>query len=93
VHFSDAFNANQLAERYDLDPLYASGDFGAGMTVALAEFGHANYVPGDIAIFASCYGISSYQLSEEGDTSLGVGGNSDETELDVETVLSLAPSA
>ena len=85
--------ASQFAQSYNLDPLYATGAYGAGTTVALAEFGAANYVPSDISTFANCYGISSYQLSEEGDTSLGTGGNSDETELDVETVLSLAPAA
>jgi len=85
--------ANQFAQSYDLDPLYAAGAYGSGTTVALAEFGAANYVPSDISTFASCYGISSYQLSEEGDASLGTGDNSDETELDIETVLSLAPAA
>jgi YVTN family beta-propeller protein len=85
--------ASQFAQSYNLDPLYAMGAYGSGTTVAIAEYGGANYVPSDISTFANCYGISSYQLTEEGDTSLGTGINSDETELDIETVLSLAPSA
>ena len=78
------------------DPLYSSDDYGAGTTVALLEMSGAGYSSSDITTFASCYGIT---LGVGQITAGSVGGGratgagTAEAELDIETVLSLAPKA
>jgi DNA-binding beta-propeller fold protein YncE len=90
-----ALDAPQLAQAYSFDSLYSSSDYGAGSTVALVEpSGTAGYSAGDISTFANCYGITPGNI-----TSIPVGGGGAtgtgtmEAELDIETVLSLAPKA
>ena len=53
-----ALDAPQLAQAYSFDPLYSSGDYGTGSTIALVEMSGAGYVPGDINEFAKCYGVT-----------------------------------
>ena len=77
-------------------PSTPSGDYGAGSTIALVEMSGAGYSPTDIRHFAHCYGITlgNGQITQE---TLGGGGatgaGTAEAELDIETVLSLAPQA
>ncbi len=91
-----ALDADELAQAYSFDPLYSSDHYGAGTTVALVELSGAGYSSSDITHFANCYGITlgNGQITE---TKLGGGGatgeNTVESELDIETVLSLAPKA
>ncbi len=91
-----ARDAVQLAQAYSFDPLYASSDYGAGTTVALVEMSGAGYSSGDITTFAHCYGITlgSGQVTEKAVAGGGAtGGGTVEAELDIDTVLSLAPKA
>jgi DNA-binding beta-propeller fold protein YncE len=92
-----ALDAPELAQAYSFDPLYSANDFGAGSTVALVEpTGAAGYTPSDINIFANCYGITlgSGQITPKDlDGVVTTGPGTAEAELDIETVLSLAPKA
>jgi hypothetical protein len=91
-----ALEAPDLAQAYSLDSLYSSGDYGAGSTVALLEMSGAGYSSTDINTFAGCYGITlgNGQLTQTDIDGGGATGNgTSEAELDIETVLSLAPKA
>ena len=92
-----ALDAPELAQAYSFNSLYSSSDYGAGSTVALVEpTGGAGYSANDINTFANCYGIT---LGGGQITPITVGASSAtgpgtaEAELDIETVLSLAPQA
>ncbi len=91
-----ALDADDLAQAYSFDPLYATGDYGSGTTVALVELAGAGYNLSDITDFANCYGITlgNGQVSQVAiDGGGATGPNTVEAELDIETVLSLAPQA
>ena len=90
-------DADELAQAYSLDALYADGDYGANTTVALVEAEESGYSTTDIDTFANCYGITlgSNQISFKGvdGATNSTAGDLGESELDIETVLSLAPAA
>jgi YVTN family beta-propeller protein len=90
-------DADDLAQAYSFGSLYAHNDYGAGSTVALIELAGAGYSASDISTFANCYGISlgANQITEENvdGGSNTIGSGTVEAELDIETVLSLAPQA
>ncbi len=91
-----ALDAVQLAQAYSFDPLYASSDYGAGSTVALVEMAGAGYSASDVSTFANCYGITlgGGQITEKDVLGGGaIGSATVEAELDIDTVLSLAPKA
>ncbi len=91
-----ALDAVDLAQAYSFDPLYNTGDYGSGTTVALVELSGAGFNSQDIDFFANCYGITpgNGQVSEvDMDGGGATGPNTVEAELDIETVLSLAPKA
>ena len=93
-----ALDADQLARAYSLGPLYSAGDYGADSTIALVEMSGAGYSTGDIDNFATCYGLDPNQINNQiTEETLGGGGatgaGTAEAELDIETVLSLAPEA
>ncbi len=91
-----ALNAVQLSQAYSFGPLYSSNHYGAGTTVALLEMAGAGYLSSDISSFANCYGITlgGGQVTETTiDGGGATGGATVEAELDIETVLSLAPKA
>ncbi len=91
-----ALDAPQLAQAYSFGSPYSSGDYGAGTTVALVELSGAGYSTNDIAAFAACYGISlsSGQVTQRVVSGGGATGRGTvEAELDIETVLSMAPKA
>jgi hypothetical protein len=91
-----ALDAPDLAQAYAFDQLYSSNDYGAGSTIALVEMSGAGYLTSDINHFASCYGINpTGQISQVsvGSGSGNTGPGTAEAELDIETVLSLAPKA
>ena len=86
-------DAVELAQAYSFDPLYKNADYGAGSTIALLEL-DGGYSVSDINTFAGCYGIAlgNGQISAKpanGTTGTGT----EESELDIETALSLAPKA
>ena len=81
---------------YGLSSLYASGDTGAGVNVAVYEL--AGYTPSDIAAFQGCYGTNAMVNTVNVDGGPGPGYLSDyksvgESELDIETVIGTAPDA
>jgi YVTN family beta-propeller protein len=85
-----AFTADQLASAYRFSPLYAAGDFGQGVRVALYEEG--GYNSSDIAGYQSCYGTSATVDNvavDGGDTTVLYA----EATLDIETIIGLAPKA
>ncbi len=91
-----ALEAPDLAQAYAFGSLYASNDYGANSTVALLEMSGAGYLPSDITTFANCYGITlgNNQITQTDiDGGGATGGGTAEAELDIETVLSLAPKA
>jgi subtilase family serine protease len=84
--------ADQLASAYGFTGLYGAGDFGAGVTVALAEY-EPNF-PSDISTFQACYGTQasvSYVEVDGGPEGQEASDDGEETELDAEAVLGLAP--
>jgi YVTN family beta-propeller protein len=86
-------DAVDLAQAYSFDPLYAAQDYGAGSTIALLELYGAGYYSSDIQYFAQCYGITlgAGQITQTGTGVIGLG--TEESELDIETALELAPKA
>ena len=52
-----SYTADQLAGYYDMTPLYAHGDFGQGVHIAVVEFEEDSAK--DIATYQSCYGIDA----------------------------------
>src|SRR6202034_3712910 len=86
---SGGYTANQLATYYLMSPLYARGDLGAGVRVALAEIGPN--LTSDIAAYKSCYGIKtgvSYH-TVDGGAGTGSGGSAPEAALDIEDLAGL----
>jgi subtilase family serine protease len=84
------YTLQQEAQLYGLSTAYASGDTGAGQTIGIYELG--TYDPGDVAVYYSCYGITTVPtiISVDGGS---VGGFSDEATMDVEQTAGLAPGA
>jgi subtilase family serine protease len=86
-----AYTASELASYYLMSPLYADGDLGRGVRVALAEIGPN--LPSDIATYEHCYGIKtgvSY-LKVDGGAGSGSGAPAPEAALDIEDLAGLAP--
>ncbi len=86
---------DQLASYYGLDPAYAAGDQGAGVTVGVIEF--ARFEPSDLATFEQCYGRVAPQVTTVPvDGGPGAGSKPEsavESELDLELIAGLAPAA
>jgi YVTN family beta-propeller protein len=91
-----ALDADDLAQAYSFGSLYTNDHYGAGTTVALVELDDAGFSMSDITTFADCYGITlgGSQVTQTLVNGTGAtGGNTVEAELDIDTVLSLAPQA
>ena len=86
-----AYTDTQLAGAYGFDPLYAAGDEGAGVTVAVYEL--EPHDPADIAAFARCYAAHPDISEIKVDGGAGVGAGSDEAALDIENLIGFAPRA
>jgi hypothetical protein len=85
------YTADQIASAYGIGSYYPS-DEGAGQTVALVEF--EAYDPNDIATYEQCYGTSTPVDSVNVDGGPGAfAGSDDESALDIEQVIGLAPRA
>ncbi|TWP31485.1 S53 family peptidase, partial [Leekyejoonella antrihumi] len=80
--------ANQLASSYQMSPLYAQGDLGAGQTVAVLEL--EPYTPSDISTYQSCYHTSASVKTVAIDGG-ATGGQSGEAALDIENIAGFAP--
>jgi hypothetical protein len=81
---------NQLANAYSGSELYAKGEEGAGVTVALFEL--QPWAASDISAFQSCYGTSSPVTSVPVDMG-ATGSAGEEATLDIETAIAMAPTA
>jgi len=87
---SGGYTANRLADTYGFDSAYGRGDQGQGTTVALFEL--AGYSQANIKAFEKCYGIGTAVKPVRVSGGARVSGGSIEVELDIEDVISLAPS-
>ncbi len=90
---SAGVTANQLAQAYNIAPLYAQGDEGAGVTIGVYEL--EPFSSTDVQAFESCYSpaITTTPRVVPVDGGVGQGPGSGEAALDVEMVLALAPQA
>jgi len=91
---SGPYTINQVAAAYGMDGLYANGDFGAGVTVALYEL--ESYAASDVAQFQSCFGTSATVTPVPVDSGPGAPSGSNpglETVLDIDNVIGTAPSS
>ncbi len=86
-----AYTADQIASAYGFSGLYAGGDDGSGVTVAVYELESDN--PADIAAYESCYGIHASVSYVPVDGGAGSGSGSGEAALDIENLIGLAPGA
>ena len=89
------YTADQIASAYDLSSLYGAGDEGAGETIGIYEL--EPNIPSDITDYQQCYGTDTSVSYVEVDGGPGPPDIADqtglETELDVESVIGLAPQA
>ncbi|MFL5863812.1 MAG: protease pro-enzyme activation domain-containing protein, partial [Solirubrobacteraceae bacterium] len=85
-----AYTADQIASAYGFSGLYAAGDSGAGVTVAVYEL--EPNAPSDIAAYQSCYGTHASVSYVPVDRGAGTGPGSGEAALDIENVIGLAPN-
>ena len=85
-----AYTADQIASAYQMNGLYAAGDFGQGQTIALYELESDSTA--DIAGYQSCYGTHTPidYVKVDGGTPPASGG---EATLDIENAISIAPRA
>ena len=91
---SGPYTINQVAGAYGMDGLYANGDFGAGVRVALYEL--EPYTTNDVAQFQSCFGTSATVTAVPVDGGPGSPSGSTpglETVLDIDNVIGTAPSS
>ncbi len=85
-----AFTADQIASAYGFSGLYATGDRGAGVTVAVYELEPDD--SSDIAAYQSCYGTHAAISYVPVDQGAGTGPGSGEAALDIENLIGLAPN-
>jgi subtilase family serine protease len=86
----DAFTADQIASAYGFSGLYATGDRGGGVTVAVYELEPDD--PADVAAYQSCYGTHAAISYIPVDKGAGTGPGSGEAALDIENLIGLAPN-
>jgi subtilase family serine protease len=84
-----AYTADQIASAYGFTGLYASGDLGQGVTVAVYELEPDD--PSDIAAYQACYGTHAAISYDEVDGGAGSGPGAGEAALDIENLIGLAP--
>jgi hypothetical protein len=89
------YTINEIADAYRMDGLYAQGDFGAGVTVALNELEPYASEAGDISAYEACFGITSPPSVTNIEVAGGPAGGatSEETAVDLENLLGLAPAS
>lgn len=85
------YTAGEIADAYGLSDLYAAGDGGSGVTVALFEL--EPYSASDIAAYQACYGTATSVTNVLVGGGPGSGAGSGEAALDIEDLIGLAPNA
>lgn len=89
---SGPYTVDQVARAYGMGGLYAGGDRGAGVTVALYEL--EPYATSDLSAFQSCFGTAASVTNIPVDGGPGSSGpGSGETALDLDNVIGVAPSS
>jgi hypothetical protein len=92
---SGYWTADEVAQAYGLAGYYATGDEGAGQTIALVEL--EPNLPSDVAEYEYCYGLTGSATPTinytEVDGGAGSGAGTGEAALDIEQVIGLAPQA
>jgi hypothetical protein len=84
-----AYTTDQIASAYGFTPLYAAGNEGAGVTVAVYELEPDD--PHDIAAYQRCYGTHADISYIPVDGGVGRGAGSDEAAFDIENLIGFAP--
>lgn len=84
---SGGMTPNQLATAYGYDALHAAGVTGSGVKMAVLQLRH-QVDPSEINSFANCYGLPQPHLRQ---VLVGPPGMQDESTLDVEVALQVAP--
>jgi len=84
------YTADEVAAAYGIGSYYPS-DEGAGQTVALVEF--EAFDAHDIAVYQQCYGTSAAVSSVDVDGGPDAFTDDDESALDIEQIVGLAPQA
>ncbi len=85
-----AHTNDQIASAYQFSPLYAAGDEGAGVTVAVYEL--EPNAAGDIAAYQACYGTHASVSYIPVDGGAGSGPGAGEAALDIENLIGFAPA-
>jgi subtilase family serine protease len=86
-----AYTSDQIASAYGFGGLYAAGDEGAGVTIAVYELESND--PADIAAYQACYHTHARISYVPVDGGVRPGTGSGEAALDLEQLVSLAPKA
>ncbi|QNK00232.1 S53 family peptidase [Dyella telluris] len=91
-----SFTVGDVANRYNINPLYAAGVNGRGVTIGIATL--ANFLPADAYTYWSTIGLNVKpnrisQVHVDGGGPLGSAAGSGETSLDVEQSGGVAPWA
>jgi subtilase family serine protease len=81
----------QLRTAYGIDALWDSGMRGRGARIAVVD--SSLYAPTDIAAFRSCFGLEGTPITDHVIGTPALDGGSDETTLDLEVIVSVAPEA
>jgi subtilase family serine protease len=82
---------NQIASAYGFTNLYDAGDLGAGQVIAVWEA--QDFKASDVAAYEACYGVSTPVSTVNVDDGPRRNGGVSEADIDIETVVSLAPEA
>jgi kumamolisin len=90
---TQGFGPLDLAEAYDILPIYRAGIFGQGQTVAIVSFD--TFYPSDVVAFDKQFGITGppVQRIAVGPKITAPGEGSDEVALDIDVLRSVAPQA
>lgn len=89
-----AFTIDQIDHGYGIDGLYSQGDNGAGVTVALIEAESYSTIGGDIGAFYQCFfGNATPNVQTEPVDGGASGGDGEETSVDIQNTLGVAPAA
>jgi subtilase family serine protease len=85
-----SYTADDIQAAYDFSGLYAAGGDGAGQSVAVFELEKVR--PADLASYEACYGIAA-KVSYVNVGHPQYAGDDEESALDIEQILGLAPAA
>lgn len=81
----------QLRTAYGIDALWDSGMRGRGARIAVVD--SSLYEPTDIAAFRACFGLEGTPITDHVIGTPALDGGSNETTLDLEVIVSVAPEA